>query len=83
MQEAIAGLSDTGFVGANVTTPHKLAVRELCETDLPSVNTLFVREGIIKGYSTDAAILEGFPPSAPAVIGDGGSAAASGTRCRK
>ncbi len=76
MKEAIAGLSDTGFVGANVTTPHKLAVRELCETDLPSVNTLVVREGVIEGYSTDAAILDGLPAERPAVIGDGGSAAA-------
>jgi shikimate dehydrogenase len=74
--QAVAGLAETGFVGANVTTPHKLAVREYCETNLPSVNTLIVREGRIEGHSTDAAILEGLPAERPAIIGAGGSAAA-------
>ncbi len=74
--EAIAGLAETGFAGANVTTPHKLAVREFCETDLPSVNTLIVRKGRIEGHSTDAAILEGLPAVRPAIVGDGGAAAA-------
>ena len=74
--EAIAGLGETGFVGANVTTPHKLAVREFCETDLPSVNTLVLRDGRIDGHSTDAAILEGLPAERPAIIGDGGAAVA-------
>jgi shikimate dehydrogenase len=74
--EAIAGLAETGFVGANVTTPHKLAVREFCETDLPSVNTLVLRDGRIDGHSTDAAILEGLPAERPAIIGDGGAAVA-------
>jgi shikimate dehydrogenase len=74
--EAIAGLAETGFAGANVTTPHKLAVREFCETDLPSVNTLVVRDDRIEGHSTDAAILEGLPAERPAIIGDGGAAAA-------
>jgi shikimate dehydrogenase len=76
LAEAIAGLAETGFVGANVTTPHKLAVREFCETELPSVNTLIVREGRIDGHSTDAAILDGLPAERPAIIGDGGAAAA-------
>ena len=76
MGEAIAGLAETGFVGANVTTPHKLAVREFCETDLPSVNTLVLRDGRIEGHSTDAAILDGLPAERPAIIGDGGAAAA-------
>jgi shikimate dehydrogenase len=76
VEEAVAGLADTGFVGANVTTPHKLAVRESCETDLPSVNTLVVSEGRIEGHSTDAAILDGLPAERPVILGDGGSAAA-------
>ena len=76
VEEAVAGLAEVGFGGANVTTPHKLAVRELCETDLPSVNTLIVRDGHIQGHSTDAAILDGLPAERPAIIGDGGSAAA-------
>ena len=48
----------------------------LVETDLPSVNTLVVREGRIEGHSTDAAILDGLPAELPAIIGDGGAAAA-------
>ncbi len=76
VEQAVAGLVELGFAGANVTTPHKLAVRAFCETDLPSVNTLIVRDGRIEGHSTDAAILDGLPAERPAIIGDGGSAAA-------
>ena len=76
LENAVAGLVELGFAGANVTTPHKLAVRALCETDLPSVNTLILRDGRIEGHSTDAAILEGLPAQRPVIVGDGGSAAA-------
>ena len=76
VEQAVAGLVELGFAGANVTTPHKLAVRAFCETDLPSVNTLIVRDGRIEGHSTDAAILDGLPAEGPAIIGDGGSAVA-------
>ena len=72
----MAGLADSGFAGANVTTPHKLAVLDFCETDLPSVNTLIVRDGQIEGHSTDAAVLDGLAAERPAILGDGGSAAA-------
>lgn len=74
--EAVRGLVALGFAGANVTTPHKLAVTEFCETDEPSVNTLVVREGHTTGYSTDAAVLDGLPAAHPVVLGDGGSAKA-------
>ncbi len=74
--DAVRGLVALGFAGANVTTPHKLAVTSLCETDLGSVNTLVVHEGRIEGSSTDAAILEGLPQEAPVVVGDGGAARA-------
>ena len=40
LAEAVRGLAGLGFVGANVTTPHKHAVAALCDTDAPSVNTL-------------------------------------------
>ncbi|HEU0303005.1 MAG TPA: hypothetical protein VFR32_00345 [Gaiellaceae bacterium] len=73
---ALAGLGELGFTGANVTTPHKLAVAALCDTELPSVNTLLVREGRIEGHSTDAAILGGLSPRRPVILGDGGAAAA-------
>ena len=76
VEEALAGLVELGFAGANVTTPHKRTVAALVETDLPSVNTLIVRDGRIEGHSTDAAILEGLPAERPAIIGDGGAAAA-------
>jgi len=75
-EEAVMGLAECGFAGANVTTPHKLAVRAFFATDLVSVNTLIVRDGYIEGHSTDAAILDGLPAERPAIIGDGGSAAA-------
>jgi shikimate dehydrogenase len=76
VEEAVAGLADSGFAGANVTTPHKLAVLDFCETDLPSVNTLIVRDDHIEGHSTDAAVLDGLSAERPAILGDGGSAAA-------
>jgi shikimate dehydrogenase len=76
LEEAVRGLAAAGFAGANVTAPHKLAVAELAETDLPSVNTLVFRGGRVEGHSTDAAILAGLPSRRPAVLGDGGSAAA-------
>jgi shikimate dehydrogenase len=74
--DAVRGLAAMGFAGANVTTPHKTAVTEFCETDEPSVNTLVVREGRVEGRSTDAAILDGLPRQSPVVIGDGGVATA-------
>ena len=70
------GLAALGFAGANVTTPHKEAVTEFCVTDVPSVNTLVVRDGRVEGRTTDAAILAGLPRESPVVIGDGGVAAA-------
>jgi shikimate dehydrogenase len=76
VEQALAGIVELGFAGANVTTPHKRTVAALCETDLPSVNTLVIRNGRVEGHSTDAAILEGLPAVRPAILGDGGSAAA-------
>jgi shikimate dehydrogenase len=74
--DAVRGLSAMSFAGANVTTPHKTAVTEFCETDSPSVNTLVIREGRVEGRTTDAAILDGLPRASPVVIGDGGVATA-------
>jgi shikimate dehydrogenase len=76
IEEAVRGLAALGFAGANVTTPHKLAVATFCETDAPSVNTLVVRDGAIQGRTTDAAILDGLTAESPVVIGDGGAATA-------
>lgn len=76
LADAVRGLAAMGFAGANVTTPHKLSVVELCETDQPSVNTLALRDGSVEGSSTDAAILEGLASQRPVVLGAGGSARA-------
>jgi shikimate dehydrogenase len=74
--DAVRGLAALGFAGANVTTPHKEAVTQFCVTDVPSVNTLVVRDGHVEGRTTDAAILAGLPEESPVVIGGGGAAAA-------
>ncbi|HEY5099655.1 MAG TPA: hypothetical protein VII54_06350 [Gaiellaceae bacterium] len=70
--DAVRGLAALGFAGANATTPHKAAVAKLIDSELPSVNTLVGMEG----FSTDAAILDGLEFQRPAIIGDGGAAAA-------
>ena len=75
-EPAVRGLFAAGFAGANVTAPYKLAAAEIAETDLPSVNTLVFEDGRLRGFSTDAAVLAGLPAERPAVLGDGGAAAA-------
>jgi shikimate 5-dehydrogenase len=58
---------------ANVTAPYKLDVARILGSELPSVNTI-VRG---RGFSTDAAILEQVGDvRSPAIVGDGGAAAA-------
>ena len=76
--DAVRGLAACGFVGANVTAPHKLAAAALCdEADAETANTLLFRNGKIIGTSTDAAVLQTLPPPRAAVIvGDGGAARA-------
>lgn len=76
LENAVRGLAAAGFAGANVTTPHKFAVRELCETHEPSVNTLLFRDGRVAGTSTDAAILAALRAERPVIVGDGGAAKA-------
>ena len=76
LEDALCGLVALGFAGANVTTPHKLAVAKLVGADVPSVNTLAVREGRLLGSSTDAAILAGIEFERAAIVGDGGAATA-------
>jgi shikimate dehydrogenase len=75
-ETAVRGLTAAGFVGANVTTPHKLAAAALAKTDEPSVNTLVFDHGVVLGSSTDAAILDGLSAERPVVIGHGGAARA-------
>jgi shikimate dehydrogenase len=73
---AVRGLVASGFAGANVTTPHKVAAAELADSDEPSVNTLVFDDGVVRGYSTDAAILEELDAQSPVILGDGGTATA-------
>jgi shikimate dehydrogenase len=74
--DALRGLAATEFVGANVTTPHKVAAARLVETQLGSVNTIVFRDGRATGFSTDAAVLDGLPLERPAILGAGGAALA-------
>jgi shikimate dehydrogenase len=74
--DALRGLVALGFAGANVTAPHKAAAAAACETELDSVNVLVVRDGLVEGLSTDAAILDGLRAERPAILGSGGAAAA-------
>ena len=76
LADAVSGLAALGFAGANVTTPHKLAVAELCETNALSVNTLVLRGDRVEGWTTDAAVLDGLSAEHPVVLGDGGAATA-------
>jgi shikimate dehydrogenase len=76
LDDAVRGLVALGFAGANVTTPHKLAVATLVDTDEPSINTLVVRDGRVVGYSTDAAILAELEFRRAVILGDGGAAVA-------
>jgi shikimate dehydrogenase len=76
LEDALRGLVALGFAGANVTTPHKLAVAQLVETGEPSVNTLIVRDDRLVGSSTDAAILGEVEFRHPVIVGDGGAAVA-------
>ena len=79
LEEAVRGLVALGFLGANVTTPHKRAILPLCddvEGAVESVNTLRIRDGHVLGSSTDAAALGDRRPATAAVVGAGGAAAA-------
>jgi shikimate dehydrogenase len=77
LAEAVRGLAAAGFIGANVTSPHKLAAAELCdEADAESVNTLLFRDGRVLGSSTDSAVLDELAHERPVIVGDGGAARA-------
>jgi shikimate dehydrogenase len=76
LDDAVRGLVALGFAGANVTTPHKLTVAKLVETEETSVNTLVIRDSRVFGVSTDTAILAGLEFRTAAIIGDGGAAVA-------
>jgi shikimate dehydrogenase len=56
---AVRGLAAAGFVGANVTIPHKFAALEVCDEvdeharQLGAVNTISIENGRLHGCNTD------------------------------
>jgi shikimate dehydrogenase len=88
LEDAVAGLVGLGFVGANVTIPHKVPVVGFCdELDgvaerAGSVNTLVIRDGRVQGSSTDGlAVTEAVEVAGARVLllGAGGGAQAAAT----
>jgi shikimate dehydrogenase len=85
----VAALDADGFAGVNVTIPHKLAVIPLCDelSDAArragSVNTVLVRDGRLRGETTDGAgllwALGDAEPADALVLGAGGAARAAVT----
>jgi shikimate dehydrogenase len=75
--EAVADLRAQGFVGANVTIPHKQTVVAACdEAEGDAVNTLVFRDGRVLGFNTDKEILAGIEATRACLIGAGGAARA-------
>jgi len=85
LRDAVRGLAAAGFVGANVTMPHKTAVAELCDEldelsrEARAVNTLVFAGGRVSGFNTDgpAVVSAVQPDEAEAralVLGRGGAA---------
>jgi shikimate dehydrogenase len=58
---AIDGIRTLNFAGVNVTIPHKVAVLSCVDEidglaeHIGAVNTIINREGVLKGYNTDAS----------------------------
>jgi shikimate dehydrogenase len=74
---AVDALRTLGFVGANVTIPHKQAVVAACdEAEGDAVNTLVFTDGRVSGFNTDKEILAGIDAERACVIGAGGAARA-------
>jgi shikimate dehydrogenase len=85
----VAGLDAAGFAGVNVTIPHKQAVLELCDEvseearRAGSVNAVLVRDGRLRGETTDGFgllwALGDAEPGDALVLGAGGAARAAVT----
>jgi shikimate dehydrogenase len=84
--ETVRGLPGAGFLGANVTIPHKEAALAVADTASPlartigAANTLTFTDDGIEAENTDAPGLLaaiGDPPASALVLGAGGSARAA------
>jgi shikimate dehydrogenase len=77
LAETVQALPRSGFVGANVTIPHKEAAAALCdEAEGDAVNTLVFRHGRVLGFNTDREIVAGIAATRTCLIGAGGAARA-------
>ena len=75
LAETVGALPRSGFVGANVTIPHKEAAPALCdEAEGEAVNTLVFRDGRVLGFNTDREIVAGIAAERTCLIGAGGAA---------
>jgi shikimate dehydrogenase len=75
LAETVRALPGSGFLGANVTIPHKEAAAALCdEAEGDAVNTLVFRDGRVLGFNTDKEIVVGLPSERVCLIGAGGAA---------
>ena len=94
--EAFKRMQALGFIGCNVTVPHKLEAMECCEVTnqaraLGAVNTICFEENITRGFNTDGpgftnAIADDFDIALSslkvAIVGAGGGAGqAIATQC--
>ncbi|HEX6688807.1 MAG TPA: shikimate dehydrogenase [Solirubrobacterales bacterium] len=87
-ESGVEAMEDEGFVGANVTVPHKGAALALADTlaetarEIGAANTLSFEAGEIRADNTDAQGLLDAMPDSPAgkrtlVLGAGGAARAA------
>jgi shikimate dehydrogenase len=77
LAETVRALPGSGFLGANVTIPHKEAAAALCdEAEGDAVNTLVLRDGRVLGFNTDKEIVVGLTSERVCLIGAGGAAKA-------
>jgi shikimate dehydrogenase len=77
LEPAVRRLVEEGWVGANVTIPHKQAAAALSdEAESEAVNTLVFRDGRVLGFNTDKEIVAGIEAERVCLIGAGGAAKA-------
>jgi shikimate dehydrogenase len=92
LAQAVAGLRAFGFLGANVTVPHKTAVVPLLDElrgdaqVLQAVNTIVAERGRLVGFNTDVdgftrafleAVPRGYAGGTALLLGAGGAARAA------
>lgn len=93
LKEAVLGAKSLGFLGLNVTLPHKEKVLEFCDElseeakITGAVNTLLYKDNRIQGYNTDILGFEkslekyGLEGKSVAIIGAGGASKSCVVAC--